>query len=167
MIVAKSTSKVRFVVLGGIAGKLANTKLIDTLIEAGTLTFVEHVPFSDVIQTLYTSDIGINLVLPVDTAHRLAAPQKLYEYFATGLAVIAADVPTLRRIITEYQCGIVVDPYCPQEIASAILHLSQNSETRKKMGFNARHAAEKEFNWESQSQQLCLILEHLSSQKSI
>lgn len=161
MIVAEAGSNMRFVVLGGVAGRLKNATLINSLKNNGVLKFVNQVPFSEVVHWLSSSDIGINLVLPVDTAHYLAAPQKLYEYFAAGLPVVVSDVPTLRRVITKYECGILVDASSPRLIADALIQISEDDETRKRMGKNARWAAEIEFNWESQASKLCLLVESL------
>ena len=165
-IVADAAPQVRFVVLGGVAGKLENEKLIGSLTEKGVLEFIEQVPFSDVIRWLYSSDIGINLVLPIDTAHRLAAPQKLYEYFAASLPVVVADVPTLRRTVTQHRCGVVVDPLSPQSIADGIIALAQNQEIRREQGQNGRLAAESEYNWESQARKLCGLIATLYDRSS-
>jgi glycosyltransferase involved in cell wall biosynthesis len=153
--------KIRFVVLGGIAGKLSNTDLVESLKNKGVLQLIQQIPFSEVLGWLYASDIGISLVLPVDTNCYLAAPQKLYEYFAAGLPVVAADVPTLRRIVTKYECGLLVDPFSPRDIANALIQLAQDNDLRQRMGQNARRAAESEFNWEREKIKLYSILERL------
>lgn len=166
-IVADMAPEVRFIVLGGISGTLKNADLIELLTASGVLEFVQQVPFSEVVNRLRSSDIGINLVLPVDTAHRLAAPQKLYEYFAAGLPVVVADVPTLRRVVTEHECGVVVDGASPRSIADGIILLTRNQEVRKKMGLNAREAAEGEFNWESQTVKLHMLMDKFACIKRI
>lgn len=155
MIVASVAPQIRFLVLGGVTGKLKNAKTIDTLCEQGILEILEQIPFSHVVCKLQQSDIGVTLVLPVDTAHRLAAPQKLYEYLASGLPVLAADVPTLRRVVTENKCGILVDATSPQSIADGIVLLAQQQALRRWLGANSRRAAEDKFNWESQVCALC------------
>jgi glycosyltransferase involved in cell wall biosynthesis len=164
MVLAAGTfPKIRFVVLGGIAGKLSNADLVEFLKNKGVLQLVQQIPFSEVLGWLYASDIGISLVLPVDKNCYLAAPQKLYEYFAAGLPVVAADVPTLRRVVTKYECGLLVDPFSPRDIASALIQLAQDDDLRQRMGQNARRAAEAEFNWEGEQIKLYSILEYLEN----
>lgn len=160
-LVADAMPQVRFVVLGGVSGKLVNDDLVNMLMSRGVLEFHEQVPSSEVVRKLAESDIGINLVLPVDTAHRLAAPQKLYEYFAAGLPVVVADAPTLRRIVMERDCGVVVDASSPQSIADGIITLAHNAEMRRSLGENARIAAEDTYNWESQMHRLCDMMDNL------
>lgn len=154
----------RFVVLGGIAGELENMDLVDLLIEKCVLEVTGQVPRSEVIQRLYSSDIGISLVLPVDTAHYLAAPQKLFEYFAASLPVVASDVPTIRRVVEDNNCGVVVDASIPQEIADALIQLAQNAEMRNAMGNSARAAAEREYNWEFEAHKLCELMDRLTQE---
>jgi len=160
-IVSASFPQMSFVVLGGSAGTLRNISLVESLKDKGVLEFVKQVPFSEVVCRLYLSDIGINLVLPVDTAHRLAAPQKLYEYFAASLPVVVADVSTLHRVVKQYECGIVVDASSPRKIAKALIRFARDPDLRHTMGQNARRAAETEYNWESQSSKLCSLVESL------
>jgi len=160
-IVSKLFPGMRFVVLGGVDGKLKNVFLIELLKNKGVLEIYQRVPFSEVLRQLYISDIGINLVLPVDITHTLAAPQKLYEYLAAGLPVIGANVPTIRRVLKEYECGLIVDPFSPQDIANGLLQLAQDEALRQNMGKNAREAAEKHFNWEKEKTVLKGVLKNL------
>lgn len=166
VIAARSCSQLRFTVLGGIAGELRNTKVLDELSASGVLDLVQQVPFSEVVRRLHESDIGINLVLPIDTAHYLAAPQKLYEYMAAGLPIVAADVPTIHRVITEADCGVLVDPSSPKDIAAALTKLTQDAELRKALGWNASQAAEREYDWKPQAQRLCALVNSVAQRRT-
>jgi len=161
MLAAELFPEIRLVVLGGIAGALSNVHLVESLKKKGILELVKHVPYFEVVRTIQVSDIGINLVLPVDTTHVLAAPQKLFEYMAAGIPVVAADVHTIRSIIKKYECGLLVDPTSPHEIASALVKFAQDANMRKKMGQNARRAAEAEFNWEIEKKKLYGVFKFL------
>ncbi len=154
-IAALRDSRVRLLVLGGIAGNLINRNLIQRLIESGTIEIKEQVPHRDVRQHMLACHVGVSLVLPIDTAHRLAAPQKLYEYFAAGLPVLVADVPTLRRVITEHECGILVDPYSPESIADGLLRMVQDPARLLQMADRGRRAFVQDYNWERQETLLC------------
>ena len=145
---------IRFVVLGGVQGSVGHANLLESLCSRGFLQFHEQVPYEEVLRWLAVSQIGISLVLPVDVAHQLAAPQKLYEYLAAGLPVVGADVSTIRRVLVGYECGIVVEPTSPSAIATAIIQIAMNTDLRLKMSQNARNAAESTFNWEIQTAKL-------------
>ena len=96
---------------------------------------------------------GIVTFLPSPN-HLEAQPNKLFEYMAAGLPVIASDFPLWRAIVEDNECGLLVDPECPQEIAKAINFLAANPQEARRMGLNGRKAIEKQFNWSSESKKL-------------
>lgn len=157
----QSVPNVKLTVLGGVSGHLRNGELMNSLIAGGALDLVEHVPHAEVVRRLRLSDVGISLVLPVDTTHYLAQPQKLYEYLAAGLPVVAADVPTIRRVLQASRCGLLVDPTSPTAIAHALVVLAEDAELRREMGENGLRAARAEFNWAAEAPKLIGVLESL------
>ncbi len=161
-LVAEVVPNIKFIVLGGVAGSLSNMNLVAALSKAGILELVEQIPPSEVACWLAISDIGISLVLPIDKSHFLAAPQKLYEYLAMGLPVVGANVPTIQKVLVENDCGLVVDPTSPTEIASAIIRLAQDEDLRNKMSENGRRAAETQFNWENEAGILRAVFQSLA-----
>ena len=42
--------------------------------------------------------------------HRLALPNKLFEYLMAGTPVLASDLPEIRKIVTGYQVGRLAAP---------------------------------------------------------
>ena len=147
-LVRESAPEFKLLIFGGVRGDLKSRDLLSRLEADGAVVMVEHSPFSEVLAAMVQSDLGISLVLPVDLAHRLAEPRKFYEYLAAGLPVIAADVPTLRRVIEQHGCGRVVDATSPDSIASGVLSLTQDSALRRGMSRKALIAAKTKFNWE-------------------
>jgi glycosyltransferase involved in cell wall biosynthesis len=86
--------------------------------------------------------------------HLTSRPNKLYEYMAAGLPVIASNFPEWRKLISELRCGLVVDPEDPAAIAHAIRFLIENPETGEEMGRRGRAAVESVFNWTCEAQRL-------------
>jgi glycosyltransferase involved in cell wall biosynthesis len=158
----ESIPNLKLIVLGGVAGTLRNVRCLEELTSSGIVDLEGRISFDRVNDYLVASDVGLSLVLPIGVTYNLAQPRKLYEYFAAGLPVIAADVPTLRRVITEWNCGLLVDPQSPRSIAGAILQLYQNSDLRLALGRNARHAAERQFNWDGEQAKLQQVLASFS-----
>jgi len=70
----------------------------------------------------YTSqaDVGVSLLQDTCDNHRLALPNKLFEYLAAGLPVVVSDLPEMGRLVSERQVGWVTDPGDPADIARAL-----------------------------------------------
>jgi glycosyltransferase involved in cell wall biosynthesis len=52
--------------------------------------------------------------------NRLCTPNKLFEFVATGVPILASDLPELSRIIGENRIGMLADLSTPRSIAAAI-----------------------------------------------
>ncbi len=83
------------------------------------------------------------------TNERKGLPTKIYEYFAFGLPVVAADVGANGEVVRESGAGIVVDPSDASDHAAAILKLAQNADLREQYRLQASEAARK-YSFESE-----------------
>jgi glycosyltransferase involved in cell wall biosynthesis len=86
--------------------------------------------------------------------HVDAQPNKMFEYMSAGIPVVASDFPLWRQIIEGNDCGLLVDPLKPAEIAVAIDELINNPERARHMGKNGRVAVEQGYNWGIEEQKL-------------
>jgi glycosyltransferase involved in cell wall biosynthesis len=100
-----------------------------------------------------TSIAGLVLFHP-DKSHINSLPNKIFEYMSASLPVIASNFTLWSNIIRKYNCGLVVDPLSPNEIAESMLYLINNPETAILMGKNGRSAIENQFNWENEYNKL-------------
>lgn len=141
---------VRLLVLGGTAGRIEAAEELAELVRCGSIEIRPNVSFAEVVAVLRGADIGVNLVLPIDTMHRLAQPRKVFEYFAAGLSVVVADVPTLRTIVGTHDLGEIVDPWDPDAVAAGIARLVADPVRRRACAARARAYAEREGSWERQ-----------------
>jgi len=94
------------------------------------------------------------IVLHPEPRYRVSYPNKLFEYMAAGIPVIASDFPLWRHIIEESHCGILVEPMNPVALAEAIITVLQQPEEAEAMGRRGREATEKKFRWENEKQKL-------------
>jgi glycosyltransferase involved in cell wall biosynthesis len=119
---------------------------------------VEH----DSVRT-YLERIHVGLILfkPISYNHLIATPNKLFEYMAYGIPIIASDLPEMRKIIEETGTGILVDPLNAQEIAERIVYLYENPGVAKEMGENGKKAFQTIYNWEAQSHKLLKVYEEI------
>lgn len=83
-----------------------------------------------------------------------ALPVKMFEYMSAGVPVIASDFPHWRAIISEHNCGLLVNPLCPREIAAAIDYVVSHPKEARQMGENGRKAVTEQFNWQAEEGRL-------------
>ncbi len=65
---------------------------------------------------------GLALISLEDTClnHRLALPNKLFQAVASGIPVVAADLPALRRLVTTYEIGTLYQPGDGVSLSNAV-----------------------------------------------
>lgn len=124
------------------------------------VTYHGWVPHERISAELERADVGLVCFLPAPN-HLEAGPNKLFEYMAAGLPVIASDFPAWRDIVERKDCGLCVDPAYPAAIADAIRYLAEHPERRAEMGANGRRAVLEQYNWESEGRRLLEAYETL------
>jgi glycosyltransferase involved in cell wall biosynthesis len=111
---------------------------------------------AETVQVMRRSFAGLVLYYP-EPNHLGAQPNKLFEYMAAGLPVIASDFPRWRRIVENAGFGVVVDPYDRVRIAEEIRKLRDDPERAREMGARGRRAVEEIYNWMSQYKKLRVL----------
>lgn len=76
------------------------------------------------------------------------APLKILESMASGVAVVASDLPPVREIIRDRHDGWLVHPERPAELARAIRILLDHPDLRRELAANARRTIADRFTWE-------------------
>ena len=116
----------------------------------------------NVMKALSHSIAGL-VVLHPTPAYIDSLPIKMFEYMLAGIPVIASDFPLWREIINDNHCGILVDPFKPEETAQAIQWIVDHPEEAEQMGKNGRRAVEKTYNWSQEANHLLTLYKTLAS----
>jgi glycosyltransferase involved in cell wall biosynthesis len=129
------------------------------------LDFIGRIPHQEVYEYLMAADIAIICFgrLP-NYLNTGVGSNKLFEYMAAGLPIIATDFPNLKKIVEGNQCGICVDSSKPQEITRVIQYLIDNPVAAKEMGKNGKQAAQKKYNWGIEADKLLKIYKILCAE---
>lgn len=112
-----------------------------------------EVPSSRARELVQSSRVGL-VLLHNTTAHRESLPTKMFEYFASGVPVIASDFPLWRSIVEKYQCGLLVDETSVNSIVDAVLTYANDPDLLSVHSLNARRLAVERFNWGSEAETL-------------
>ncbi len=122
----------------------------------GKVDYFGNVSSDKVIDILRKSEIGIVTFLPVPN-HIEAQPNKMFEYMAASLPLIASDFPLWKEIVEGNNCGICVNPDSPEDISEAIEFLLLNKEKAAIMGNNGAEAVRNKYNWNSEKKKLLTL----------
>jgi glycosyltransferase involved in cell wall biosynthesis len=120
------------------------------------------VPHEDVIKYIKKSEIGFLLFQPTYYNNLIGLPNKLFEYMACEIPVIASDFPEIRNIVQEEKCGILLDPTDTKKITDAVIWLLDHPVEAKQMGENGRKAVEEKYNWEIMEKRLFELYEEIA-----
>ena len=113
-------------------------------------------------ELLARAKVGLVLFHPIGN-HVNGQPNKMFEYMAAGLPVVASDFPLWRKIITTAECGLLADPLNPAAIAEALVWLLRHPARAAQMGRNGRRAVAEHYNWERESKSLFATYAELQS----
>ena len=97
--------------------------------------------------------VGLVLLHPVDN-YIEAQPNKLFEYMAAGIPVVASDFPSWRAIVEGSSCGLLVDPLDPNAIARAVAWLLSHPAEAAAMGQRGREAVHRSYTWDAEGTRL-------------
>jgi len=113
------------------------------------------VPFEKILEYYRQGGWTAGLALFPPSAHYLNKElTKFFEYMAAGIPVICSDFPVWRDLMENTGAGSCVDPEDREAAANAIQYLLDHPEKAVEMGCRGRAAVEKEYNWETQAEQL-------------
>jgi glycosyltransferase involved in cell wall biosynthesis len=92
---------------------------------AERLELTAPVPPSAVARALAGATAGLCLIQPVCRSYELTLPNKLFEYAAAGVPVLASDLPVIGAVVREGEIGEVVAADDPAAIAAAMRRMAE------------------------------------------
>jgi glycosyltransferase involved in cell wall biosynthesis len=90
------------------------------------------------------------------------SPLKLFEYLASGCAVVAPDLPAARAVLTPDRDAMFFKPDDPDSLAIAMDKLVEDAEMTATLGKSGQKTAEK-YTWERRAQTMISVIKELSN----
>lgn len=137
---------------------------LDALQLSSRVNVYDWMTFDKAFNHLLRSDVGIISFQPDIQNHVFAMPHKLFDYMAAGLSVLLPkQAIEVAPIVKDAECGLLMDPSDPKDIAASINFLFENPAEAEAMGENARRAISEEYNWEAEGKKLVQMYADLCS----
>lgn len=127
--------KVRFLIVGekGLRSLMC-PKPLD--LHGGEIVWVGRVPAEELPRYYATADVFCSPATGQESFGIV-----LLEAMATGVPVVASDIPGYRTVLAPAREGLLVPPKDPGEIARAIVTLARDAPLRKELGLRGRETA--------------------------
>lgn len=125
----------------------------------GNISFLDPLPQPRLAALLAASQIGIHCLAPHPGFAEWTAPNKLMDYLAAGLPVVANQGGTTERLLRDGPCGIAVPPGDPAAFGIALAELAMDPARRAAMGQAARALAVGRHDRRRLAEQFCDIVE--------
>jgi glycosyltransferase involved in cell wall biosynthesis len=161
--VLASYPNARFLIVGDIVPQSYAKRLKQVAKELdmdGKVLFCGFVEYAHIGAYLKNASAGIVTFLPYKN-NMSCLPNKLFEYMASSIPVIASDFELYKEVVEGAGCGLIVDPTNTDQVADAVVQLLDNKEDALKMGRNGRSAVLDKYCWEKEEHKLFDLYKNL------
>lgn len=135
-------------------------KLAHQQVLKGRVYFHAAVPQNELLALTAAADAGVIPYQATCLNNHYCTPNKLFEFIAAGLPVLATNLPEIRRFVEGQQIGLVGDTGSPQKLAALIDDFF--SDEQRYANWKANVAlARKLVCWEQEEEKLVKIYEAL------
>ena len=119
------------------------------------------VPSDEVIGYAADASIGVSPIPPSSLNYSLSLPNKVFQYMAAGVPVVASDFPQVREVVEGSGAGRCIDTRRPEVIAAAIDAILGDRAAARAMGAAGREAIRERYNWGVAARVLLAIYERV------
>ncbi|GAO30523.1 glycosyltransferase [Geofilum rubicundum] len=111
--------------------------------------FTGQLPFEALAAEAAQAHVGLCILENMGLNYYHSLPNRIFDYPALGLPVIATSFPDMAEIVNQYQTGLLVSSLDPEEIAKAIQKACEDAPLRDKWKHSLKEAVDK-LNWEKE-----------------
>lgn len=126
------------------------------------VVLLDAVPFEKLMSYTAAADIGVIPLVGSCLSYRLAAPNKLFEFMAAGLPVVATDLEEMARYVREERAGALIpEPVTADSIADAVRRLIADPDGLDAIGKRNRETALSRYVWAVERTKLIAAFESI------
>lgn len=108
--------------------------------------FIDPMPKGDLFTYLQKeASVGLMILDNIPAFYFGTSPNKFFDYIALGLPVINNYPGWLAELITDYNCGLAIEPENPEAFSEALIKMKCDKESLVEMGQNAKKLAINKF----------------------
>jgi glycosyltransferase involved in cell wall biosynthesis len=115
--------------------------------------FIQTVPWEELIRYIKMADAGLSLDKATNVNYLFSLPNKLFDCISAGTPVIAGELPEISKIISSYDCGIIIREVTPSNIKRALENLKGDQQRLNRLKENAKLASS-DLNWQKEEKKL-------------
>jgi glycosyltransferase involved in cell wall biosynthesis len=145
------------------AGQDLEKQILDLSIKQKNIYHVQSVPMHELLSFTSSASVGVCLTIDNCLNHRYSLPNKFFEYAMAGLPILVSDLPEMRKLVEDYNCGIICESITPEGIVKGLRELLRHD--LKILGKNARKMAE-DHSWEVQEEKLLRLYDKVLHKKT-
>jgi glycosyltransferase involved in cell wall biosynthesis len=112
--------------------------------------FIPTVPWDVLLKYTKAADVGMCIEKATNLNYLYSLPNKLFDYIAAGIPIIAGNLPETRKIISENGCGIIIPSVTPILISDALSEFKKHPDNQAELKAKAIAASWK-LNWDNES----------------
>lgn len=105
----------------------------------------------DVLLAPYQRQVSVYGNRGIDIS-RWMSPLKIFEYMATGKAILCSDLPVLREVLTHEQTALLCEPDDLQSWLTALERLRDEPDLRSRLGNRARAEFRAKYTWQARAE---------------
>jgi glycosyltransferase involved in cell wall biosynthesis len=104
--------------------------------------FTGRIPFDELSKITRFATIGLSVEKDMGLNYRYALPNKVFDYIQSEVPLLVSSLPEIKRVVEEYNVGLVIDETTPEAIADGIKQMLRDEKSYRLWKENCRKAKE-------------------------
>ena len=115
---------------------------------------ISHIPQISAFRYLKVSDIAVMNYPDIDHYAHYMSPLKMFEYMASGCAIISTDLPSIREVLTNEKDSILVPVGDKESFVKAIVFLSKDYGFLQRLSYSAYGLVAEKYTWDKRAENI-------------